>query len=495
VAAADAATLVGSHSQYYLSTLTATPSERQAGELLIDFANIRHAWQGAIELRNAPLLHLYAAPFGEFMVQFGLVSDGEQLYSQAVTRFEGSSEHHELIARLLDQQSRFARAGHGWSGAIHLIQRLLTLTADPQLQTRAHLDLANYFAESGKWVQADFHFDQAEALAQQSADIGAYIGMVEERIHIYAIHFRGDFAQGIVRLEELLALLAAASPPVANNEVIRFSLLRSLSLLAIRFRDYALAIRYAHQALAYAIALGYRQRKCFILLDLALAEQFAGLYAEAVAHNQEALTLAEEIGDADDIGLLKANLCLTLRQQGELAAALIYGLDAIERLQTLGNLRIEGQARNRVGHTLLALERWTEAYAAYGEALTIWETLEHPNRYEAVAGRAVAALRLGQVDEALALVEEVLRFVASAGLVGIVEPVLLLLNCESVLVAAGRTDQARQVLRQAVDWVETVAGRISADRIRVSFLHNRPDNQRLQRRIAATQYMQSIGTS
>jgi phage shock protein PspC (stress-responsive transcriptional regulator) len=50
-----------------------------------------------------------------------------------------------------------------------------------------------------------------------------------------------------------------------------------------------------------------RARKCFILLDPALAEQFAGLYAEAIAHNQEALAFAEEIGDADEIGLRGAN--------------------------------------------------------------------------------------------------------------------------------------------------------------------------------------------
>ena len=496
----EAAAVFAKHSHHYLATLVNTARPAYASQLLVDYENIRSAWQRAIQLADATLLQQAAPSFGDFISQLGLVAEGEQLFSQAVARFDeagsaGVPERQELLAHLLDQQARFARALHGRGAASALLQRLLPLTTDAKLLTQAHLELANHLAESGEWAQSDHHFDQAETLAQQSADLGTYISMVEERIHIHAIHFRGDFAQGIARLEEMLLLLDTSTTPIPDAETIRFRLLQSLPLLAIRYRDYALAIRYARQALAYADDLGHRQRKCFILLDLALAEQFAGLYAEALAHNLAALAIAEEMGDVDEIGLLKANLCLTLRQQGDLAAALAYGLDAVKILHTLGSFRIEGQARNRVGHTLLALERWEAAYAAYGEALALWERLQHPNRYEAVAGRAVAALRLSQADEALALVEEVLDFAASTGLTGIVEPVLLLLNCEAVLAADGQTDRARQILRQAVDWVETVAHRISDDRVRMSFLHNRPDNQRLQSRIAATGYMQSIGTS
>jgi len=62
--------------------------------------------------------------------------------------------------------------------------------------------------------------------------------------------------------------------------------------------------------------------------------------------------------------------------------------------------------------------------------------------------------------------------------------VLLLLNCETVLTGLGRNVAARQVLTQAATWVQTVAGRISDEAVRAAFLHNRPDNQLLQARIA-----------
>ena len=480
---AAAPVLFGAYSHYYLTLLTSTEQTQRAA-LRADFDNMRSAWQRAMLAADGELMQQSAERFGEFIAQFGLVSDGNQLFADAVACFDSIPQQQEVVAHLLDQQARFLRALHGLRAISLLQQRVLTLTEDPKLQARAHLDLANYHAEQGEWAEADFHFDHAEALVQASSDVGSYIVTVEERIHINAIHFRGDFAQGIARLEEMLQLLDRATTPILDAESIRFRILQSLPLIATRQRDYGLAIRYAKATVAHAQAIAHRQRECFSLLDLALAEQFAGLYAQAVAHNQAALTIAEEIGDNDEIALLKANFCLTLRQQGELALALAYGQAAIESLRKLGNRRIEGQARNRVGHTLMALERWADADVAYAEAQAVWAPTQHPNRYEAMAGRAVAVFYLGRQDEALRLVNEVLAFVAVSDLAGIVEPVLLLLNCETVLTGLGRNVAARQVLTQAATWVQTVAGRISDEAVRAAFLHNRPDNQLLQARIA-----------
>ena len=280
----------------------------------------------------------------------------------------------------------------------------------------------------------------------------------------------------------MVQLLDTAPTPVTDADNLRFRLLRALVMVAMRYRDYGMAIHYATLALAWTRQIAHRYHECSCLLDLALAEQFAGLYTEAVIHNRAALVIAEAIGDIDTIALLKANLCLTLRQHGELTAALDDGLAAIESLHALGIRRLEGQARNRVGHTLLALERWTEAEAAYREALVVWEPMQHPNRYEAVAGCAVALYHLGRQPEALALVQEVLTFVAAADLVGIVEPVLLLLSCETVLTGCGEGAVAQQPLQRAADWVQMVAGRISDDGVRTAFLA-RPDVQALQCRL------------
>ncbi len=296
---------------------------------------------------------------------------------------------------------------------------------------------------------------------------------------------RGQFAQGIARLEAMVRRLEGSGGKGLEAERLRFQFVSSLTLVAIRYRDYGLAILRAKEHLARADALGRQYHKIGVLLDLALAEQFAGLYEEAVEHNLVALALAEEMDCLDDVGLLKANLCLTLRGCGEPERGLEHGLDAAEILASLGLVRIEGQCRNRVGHCLLALERWAEAEAAYAEALAVWEPLRHPNRVEAVAGRAVAAVKRGQTADGVGMAQEVLDFVIREGLRGVVEPVFLLLNCAHVLTASSREERAQQVLRQAESWVTTTARRISDDEVRRAFLY-RPDNQRLSARLAAS---------
>lgn len=498
--------LYGKHSRYFLESLA--DLHNQATEpLQSDFENIRNAWLHAVEVGDAPIIQGSMAHFGEFMAQFGLMADGEALFQQAVVRFadegggqEDNAEKNEMVANLLNQQIAFTQSIHGYQVLIPLQQRLLSLTSNPALQTKAHINLANHYADAGQWEKADAHFEQAESLTQAAPDPRLYISAVESRLHVNALHYRGDFAQSMTKLQQMLALLDNLSPPTqtpgekakrngekSSGETVdlRSQLLQSLALVCLRYGDYALAIYYFQQNLDWITDTAHQQRRAGALLNLALAEDFAGLYAAAIVHNRDALALAEEIGAIYYIGLLKENFCLTLRHSGSLEESLSYGFESIEIMQRLKMVRMEGQARNRVGYTLLDLERWADAYRAYGEALAVWEALPYPNRYEAMAGRGVAALHLGEKKEALALVEEALDFVDNQGMHGIVEPALLLLNCATVLRDAGQIERAQRVLVQADAWVQTIAGRISHPTVRDVFLHQRSDIQRLQVRLEA----------
>lgn len=402
------------------------------------------------------------------------------------------------MAQLLDQQIGFSQSIHGYEVLIPLQQRLLSLTADPALQTKAHINLANHYAEAGQWEKADAHFDQAESLAQTAPDPRLYISAVEGRNHTNALHFRGDYAQNLAKLQQMVALLDSLPLPTpavgepaqevgekSSGETVdlRSRLLQSLGIVCLRYGDYALAIDYYRQNLEWITDFAHQQRRAGALLNLALAEDFAGLYSQAIAHSQEALALAEEIGAIYYIGLIKSNLCLSLRHSGRADESLAYGFEGIKILQGLKMARLEGQVRNRVGYTLLDLGRWADAYSAYGEALAVWEALPYPYRYESMAGRGIAALHLGQQAEALALAEEALAFVENQGLHGIVEPILLLLNSEAVLTAAGLVERGEAALALAENWVEKIAARISDDGVRDVFRNQRSDMRRLRARL------------
>ncbi len=63
-----------------------------------------------------------------------------------------------------------------------------------------------------------------------------------------------------------------------------------------------------------------------------------------------------------------------------------------------------------------------------------------------------------------------------------VEPILLLLNSEAVLSAAGLVERGEAALALAENWVEKIAARISDYGVRDIFLHQRSDVQRLRAR-------------
>ena len=70
------------------------------------------------------------------------------------------------------------------------------------------------------------------------------------------------------------------------------------------------------------------------------------------------------------------------------------GWPRLRRCKRSAPAALKGRARNQVGRTLLAMERWADAEVAYREALIIWEAhADTPNRYEG-GGRA-SALRSG----------------------------------------------------------------------------------------------------
>ena len=100
------------------------------------------------------------------------------------------------------------------------------------------------------------------------------------------------------------------------------------------------------------------------------------------------------------------------------------------------------------------------------------------------AGRAVAALWLGQTREALEDVDAVLAYVEAEGLMGLVEPVRMLLNCYEVLAATGYTQRGQLAILRACQWVQTIADRIGDAAVRHSFLNYRPDNVKLQALVA-----------
>ena len=347
-------------------------------QLSLDLDNIRAAWRQSVEQQDHALLQESVEGLARFMHGLGLPREGLNLINLALERAEG-----ELAAALMTHSLYFLQPLYGSERTIAAAWQALSLTQDPRLRVLIHSYLARALSGTARWEVAEEQYHLQEAAARETGDPFLIASTLKDHAEDQVLQFVGNFREAIGRLETALELIA--NEPTADG--LRTRIFKALATANIRYGNYGRALFYGQQCLALCREQHQRIDEVDALLGCGLAAWFAGMYPEALEYNHKALALAEEIGDREGIGLLKANLSMSYRNAGDLEKSLAFGIEAVPLLDELAVRRIEGQARNRVGHTLLALERWQEADEMYASALEVWHPLNNPNLYEAKAGR------------------------------------------------------------------------------------------------------------
>lgn len=459
---------------YYLQRV----QEQPVAVLQRELADILAGWQSAVSVRDIVLLTGAASGFSHLLKALGLAQDGVELLRAALSALSLDGTDPQAAPRedrdadpatrraaglLLLEFSELAGLTSSLDVAIETARRGLLYADTPALRAQLYGTIARSLAESRSWEEVEAVFAEAFEEIQRSGDRMLLAQLLCDRAGNRVLHFAGDYAQSLGEMEQALALvteeIAAETPARAQAEKLRFTLLGGLSTASNRCGDYIRALGYAQQVRALAEAQNDRFEQLEALIDLGQACCFARRHADAIAYASEGLALAEATGDQEAVGLLGSNLCLIHRVAGHPAQAIAYGEAALPTIQSLKNRRMEGQCRNRLGHALLALGRAAEAEAMFRQALAVWDALENPNRYEALAGHAAALLALGRAAEAAVLVEEVLAFAIGDAPQRVIEPMLLFRYCVQVLTAGGESARARAVQAQAQAWVERIAAR------------------------------------
>jgi tetratricopeptide (TPR) repeat protein len=383
-----------------------------------DLANIQAAWSNAIDTADHALLRQSTAAFAELLRGLGLVQEGGELLQRAlavtgvdVVKDDGGERNEaardevarddeavgedeiagELAAALLLEISSFVQVTVGSESALTAAHQGLRHTHNPQLRAKLYSRIARLLGETAAWQAAEKAHGQAEAAARRTGDNLLLAGTIYEHAHTQVIHFVGDFQQAIQRLELTLSLIQAE--PAADT--LQIKILRGLAMAHMRYGNYGQARGYAQQCLSLAEQQAVRLEQIDALNQLSLAAWFAGLYDDALHYLQAALSLAEEVGDREAVGIIRRNRCLVQRNIGNLEVALVQGQAALVPLQESGMHRFEGLCRNRIGHTLLVLDRSGDATIMYTAALALWQRLNNPNRFEALAGLAAALQHQG----------------------------------------------------------------------------------------------------
>jgi tetratricopeptide (TPR) repeat protein len=263
----------------------------------------------------------------------------------ATARGPETGEGREEIAAHLRAAQLLTRQGRA-DEAIPLLREVLTQATTSRDRALAHFYLASHALDSGDAMTARRELSDALPLAEQLSD-----PELRERIHLAL----GD------------AELALGHP---------------LDALAY------------HRASWEAIRRGIMREKRFQLEVLGrLAEDYLrlGEAESAVARLEEALALANQMGDADEIGDLYRQLSAAYAARGETAGAKRAALQSIAGYESVGDRRAAAAAHTRLARVYLAAGQLEEAEAHLGVARAQAEKLDDP------VGVAAAATGLGEV--------------------------------------------------------------------------------------------------
>ncbi|MCB0112159.1 MAG: hypothetical protein KDE53_39825, partial [Caldilineaceae bacterium] len=263
---------------------------------------------------------------------------------------------------------------------------------------------------------------------------------------------------------------------------IEMNLIRNLGFLYVCEGDHRRAVATLQDALVRCRQHGVYTHELFSLMTLGYECFNRGDFAQAERYYTQGLAIAEAVQLAQFWTriLSKSGLLYHYKAQPDKALAALH--QAIEMAQQLGDLRLEGQAQSRLGHTLLGLQRLDEAASAYRKAHTNHCQMRQINRsMEPLAGLAQIALQQGASAEAFVMVEEILQRLATHTMERTEEGLRVYRACHQVLQAQGDS-RAHGILQTLYDQLQARVATIDDPEHRRLFWEEMPGYQEIRTR-------------
>ncbi len=314
--------------------------------------------------------------------------------------------------------------------------------------------------------------------------------------------------------------MQAAQTILANTDDRRMEAiaLTGLGTLFVHLNDFSQGQKYLRQALEMNRSIGNRRGESTCLNNLGEVQRKQGNYSAALDDYEQTLAIDRAIGDR--LGEAKAlhnlgQVFVTLgqydlAQQRIEQANLIYlsiddmrGQAELETVQSAIDHALENfeaakasaaqaiakfasfeshfdlaEAYLQLGLALEALKDFAAAGKAFEQAKENWLVVNQiANTLDAEAGLARCALNSGDVDGAVAQIEQSLQWLDEHSLTGLDHPFRFYQTAHQILQKAGKSKAANRILAEAHSLLETRAARIDNVALRQSFLTNVPENQ------------------
>ena len=522
-AAQEEATVATRYSTFYLAWL----AEREApllgravsetvAEIQRELEHLRQAWRWAIRYGQWAALLQSAYCLSEYLAIVGQSAESEQLFVWAAEEYTRQTATAETaLAQPTDQAAlgklwgfvAIARTRQGKATAMEAAQHAITLGAASgalEAQILGHYVCGFTASRQSDFSAAQRAYDAMQQLfAQVHSQGSASLLLQDFQWRYYLGLFEYENRQG--RLAEAQGYSAAGLQIAQTLGSLRGQINLRMNLIDLYLEGGAFAQARQEVAVVLPVVQGMRWRwgEAGASHISSFIACFFGDYHSALTTGQTALTIVQEIGEADLEMLItlhlaylstllgdrqRAQTLLPLKtpaeqqnaplhirytllimatlnhwRAGQLTTACAAATEAWTVANGFNNRCAQGFALIYRAHIQTDLAEWTAASEDYQAALQIFTTLNAPAlSVEAQAGLAQLALRQGNATIAQQWVEAILPLLADQPYV-ITTPAFTHLICYQVL-ATNRDPRAATLLQQGHDLLQQTAATLDDDR-------------------------------
>jgi DNA-binding SARP family transcriptional activator/tetratricopeptide (TPR) repeat protein len=392
---------------------------------------------------------------------------GEATDTRSMLTLANRAQEPALLATaMLSRATYYHKSGRTQEGE-RLAARALSWArkaSDPRLEARVLCRAAEFDLHFGRLRSAGAKF--GTVLRMRSVGLGpAEIGGALEGAGEACLH-RGNFEQARSLFEEGLAI--ASRHGLAD---LRASCTSALGAAHNALGDDWQALQLFREAARIWRERQHRRREAVALTNVALMLGKLGRHREGLEALATALSLKQQIGDADSLAVTILHEGTLRQDAGEPVPALRCFRTALSGFKRTRNRGWFAEAEGKVGGALCAVGRPGEGLVYLQSSLERRRQLG--DRYTLpglLSQLAVCEGRLGRRREALAHSRQAVRSVGRSGAAGFAP--LVFLNHYRVLDALGRDDtaEAGRAVQHGVQAVLAQAAQISDKAYRRSFL-------------------------
>jgi tetratricopeptide (TPR) repeat protein len=424
------------------------------------------------ELANFDTQRFFAYKYtGEVLMVFGRYDEALAHFESAWTVFpqrEYAAENARNMADLCRLIADVHQRRNHYDQAFEWLARGLEFinTADPGIELVQILHLYGWtYMRQGNYTAAGHQLHQALQLSQS---LGLRQAEASSLRHLgTAYWYLEQFDEATRQWEKALEVCRQLGDRFGTGKV-----LNNLGLVANEMGNYLAAKNYLEQSLEILQETGIRWLEFQVNNNLGDALTSLGLYEAARERLEAALQSCHQLGDRQIESMILSNLSALFWQMEEYETARAYSSQAISIARALENPRQLAYGQLCLGLALHSLNRENAAKAALEEAVNIRRTINQPSLLiGTLAGLAAVQTALENNDQALVLVEEILKLLETNSLTGNKDPLRIYLICHRVLKEKD-DPRAIEIVNQAFDQLQEQAALIDDSHIRQTFLES-----------------------